>query len=385
MLGLLFLRKMQVTATALLVLMLVIAALPLSAQSADWLPAPTGTYEIGTTYYHWTDATRNEVFTAEPDDRREVMVRLWYPAKVHPEAEPVTYLPRATLEAPYLANVPGATSFALPISEIAGTPTHSYRDAPLSDAQTNFPVIIYSDGWQGSSVLATSQMEELASHGYIVVSVEHPYISEWTVFPGRRVVAADNASSDGAQEAVAQDIIFVLDQLTLLNEAFSVFALQRLDMLDEAMPGDQFTGRLDLERVGVLGAAWGGGPSLLACLNDERLAAVLVEGAYILPEDVMTAGIDVPVMFIDDRETPSASGFEVANRQAYHVSVNSSSNQSYGDYLLWSEDTNAARSVPAINAYIRAFFDRHSRGLVVPLLNGPSPDFPDVTFETRDM
>jgi hypothetical protein len=39
-------------------------------------PHPSGPYEIGTLTYHWVDADRPEVFTADPGDRRELMVQI---------------------------------------------------------------------------------------------------------------------------------------------------------------------------------------------------------------------------------------------------------------------------------------------------------------------
>lgn len=44
-------------------------------------PDPSGPYEIGTVTYHWVDASRKEVFSADPKARRELMVQIWYPAK----------------------------------------------------------------------------------------------------------------------------------------------------------------------------------------------------------------------------------------------------------------------------------------------------------------
>jgi hypothetical protein len=49
-------------------------------------PHPTGRHGIGTLTYHWVDADRPEAFTADPDDRRELMVQLWYPATPDPAA-----------------------------------------------------------------------------------------------------------------------------------------------------------------------------------------------------------------------------------------------------------------------------------------------------------
>jgi predicted dienelactone hydrolase len=49
-------------------------------------PHPTGPYQIGTLTYHWVDAARPEVFTADPNARRELMVQVWYPAKADPSS-----------------------------------------------------------------------------------------------------------------------------------------------------------------------------------------------------------------------------------------------------------------------------------------------------------
>jgi hypothetical protein len=49
-------------------------------------PQPTGQYPIGTLTYHWIDTTRSEVFTADPQVRRQLLVQIWYPAAASPSA-----------------------------------------------------------------------------------------------------------------------------------------------------------------------------------------------------------------------------------------------------------------------------------------------------------
>src|SRR5215216_5392613 len=63
-------------------------------------PHPSGPYGIGTLTYHWVDADRPEVFTADPGDRRELMVQIWYPAEEDPSS------PRA----PYIQDADAVTS-----------------------------------------------------------------------------------------------------------------------------------------------------------------------------------------------------------------------------------------------------------------------------------
>lgn len=36
-----------------------------------------------------------------------------------------------------------------------------------------------------------------------------------------------------------------------------------------------------------------------------------------------------------------------------------------------------------MNVYSLAFFDKHLKGLATPLLDGPSPDYPEVVFMSR--
>lgn len=41
---------------------------------------PTGPHRVGTKLYHWVDHQRNEPYSKNPNDRRELMVQIWYPA-----------------------------------------------------------------------------------------------------------------------------------------------------------------------------------------------------------------------------------------------------------------------------------------------------------------
>jgi hypothetical protein len=44
------------------------------------LPAATGKYAVGRTSLHWIDTARAEAMTDDPNERRALMVTLWYPA-----------------------------------------------------------------------------------------------------------------------------------------------------------------------------------------------------------------------------------------------------------------------------------------------------------------
>ena len=56
------------------------------------LPNPNGPHEVGTELFHWVDSTRLEWFTDEnPNDVREIIVQVWYPAFKNAEINPEPY------------------------------------------------------------------------------------------------------------------------------------------------------------------------------------------------------------------------------------------------------------------------------------------------------
>jgi DNA-binding Xre family transcriptional regulator len=96
--------------------------------------------------------------------------------------------------------------------------------APAADGEPNYPVLIFSHGRGGYRQHNTFQAEELASHGYIVAAIDHPYAASGVVFPDGRLTDFDTRMldrhfEDGVITYLAQDAIFTLDQLAALNKA----------------------------------------------------------------------------------------------------------------------------------------------------------------------
>ena len=54
--------------------------------------------------------------------------------------------------------------------------SYAKSDLSLTADISKFPVIIYSPGFRGILDGNTAQCEELASQGYIVVAISHPYV-----------------------------------------------------------------------------------------------------------------------------------------------------------------------------------------------------------------
>lgn len=367
---------------AFLMVILIGVLLPwtVAGQESNWLPIPTGPYQVGTTTYHWVDESRSEIFTENPDDKRELLVRLWYPAEVEVNASPEPYgpHPEVILFSPTTSIAVSADiTFTLSAEELVLTPTHSYRDAPVSEAAASYPVLVFSHGLVARPEFYAAQLEELASQGYIVAGIVHTHIAMLTVFPDGRIVPFSNPDRDLSLEVGAQDQRFVLDQLALLNEASST---------------ERFSGRLVLDHVGSFGQSWGAAVALLACLQDSRFAAVISEDGP-FPDEIAREGLDLPVMFMHRDGAPASVALSSMRGAAYNLVFDGFGHMDFTDFTLYpgvsSSDSyllgtvGGLRAAQVVNTYLLAFFGQYLKGEGAPLLNGPSSDYPEVEFEAR--
>jgi predicted dienelactone hydrolase len=380
----------------------VAAALP-AAIPVFHLPRPSGPYAIGTLTYHWKDADRAEMFTADPSDRREIMVQLWYPAAAQSGGARVPYIEDGRALAP-LARLLGLPGFVF--THLRQVETHAVRGAPLADGEGRFPVLVFSHGRGGFRQHNTVLVEELVSHGYIVATIDHPYAAAGVRFPDGRLAAFDPRMFDPERPGhpaffnhaipfLAEDVVFTLDRLT---------ALDRTD------PMGLLTGRLDLAHVGALGPSLGGAIAATACLRDPRLRACLAMDVF-MPADVVAAGLKQPTMLIsrdtalmaregwdprdvEETATTIRTVFERSPGPTHLVLVPGMFHANYADapLMFWEPlarrlgligPINGRRGLDIVDAYTLAFFDRELKGVPVPLLDGPSQQYPEVVLRTR--
>lgn len=349
------------------------------AQKDDWLPVPTGPYKVGTTMYHWVDETRDEVFTDDLNDKRELVVRVWYPAEVGDDASPMPYLPNGEIDAPNFQNWLEMMRLSISVSaeELALRPTHSYRDQPVFPRQSDYPVLVFSHGAPGMPAYSTAQFEELVSNGYVVVAINHTHIAAWTIFPDGRLILSDRRATEKNLfvEVAAQDQSFVLDQLEWLNEPSA---------------DNLLSGWLDLDRVGSFGVSWGAWVTPLAVLQDKRFKAAIVQHSHSRTHNkVYQEGLDIPIMFMDALFDDSTVALRKMRGPAYRLEMPTL--KGTGDFLFWPTVndqvstssitlSDATRAAQIVNTYTRSFFDRYLKDQETPLLDGNSPDFPEVSL-----
>ncbi|MFD3721807.1 alpha/beta hydrolase family protein [Streptomyces sp. NPDC058674] len=263
-------------------------------------PEPSGRFAVGTRVVQWTDARRPESFTADPDDRRTVVVQLWYPAqKSAAGAQRAQYLGRTEQEA---RTVSGALArgVGLPGFLVDGVPrarTRSVFDAPVAGGGGRFPVVLFSPGSGGVRTQNTAWAEELASHGYVVAALDHPYDSAAVVLDDGRTVHAETASTGDRDEDEEPAVGW-----TAVRAADLRFVLTRLDDLDRGEVTGPLTGRLDTGRVAVTGHSMGGAAALQAARQDHRFDAVIDLDGY--PHGPASPSLHQPTLALTQAVTP---------------------------------------------------------------------------------
>ena len=309
-------RVAAMTLAAIFAVSLLTASTPHAiAPAAFELPSPTGPYAVGTTTWRLTDNSRRETFTAS-GEFRQVEVLAWYPAA--PRRSTGGAKAGGTL-APYLreglAEVRSfATLFGVPATAFDGleaVQTHAELDAAPVPAPRKFPVLVFSHGYTGIPSAYTALLAELASHGYAVLSVVHPYeATAATLADGRGVTLLDSAGAllPGIQEVFGEwgpedETMAAVtrapddaEQLRLLRGYLSglrktdlalrrwvddtKLVLDRLSSVPRKSPAGELAARLDVSRLGVFGHSMGGVTAGQFCLEDRRCRAGLNLSSY---------------------------------------------------------------------------------------------------------
>ena len=250
-----------------------------SASESRRVPAPTGTYPIGTRVLHETDNARVDTLSAT-GELRELALRFWYPAA---------------------AGTCKAAAYASPavwkiLSQLAGArlppvATNSCVDAPI--VAGFYPVVVFSHGLTGTFTDYTFLFEDLASRGYVVASVDHTYDASAAELSDGRIARSRFGSYLTRVEQLDESEARQLEAVRLGDIRFALDEVERL----QSQPDSPFAGHFNVAAMAVAGHSFGGLTALEALQVDTRLrAAVALEG--VMP-DSSFAATNRPVLLLD--------------------------------------------------------------------------------------
>jgi predicted dienelactone hydrolase len=367
------------------------------------LPIPTGRSAVGTTAIDLVDRSRLELCDPTTKSPRELVVQVWYPA-ISNYGNKASYLPDRQ-------SIPKGV-----FSHLGLVKTNAVRDVAIAPPTSPYPVVLYTPSWSGYRTDNTFQAEELASHGFVVIGLEHPCSVPMAIYPSGRVIRSNLSADYTSSDAALATLLRVGEEQLILRTQDIQFVLDRLPQLNQH---ELFNGAFDLTKIGIFGHSFGGAAAAQACAIDRRLKAGMnMDG--LLFGSAAQSGASQPFLFMQsDYSRPTTAelkstdgsfrrgkqtdewGYQQRDRWfrdwgGENLTLLGSAHMNFADRPLKSRIRNGGgsiapdRAMKIINAYTVAFFERELKGQTSPLfsnttaktdrLRSGSP-FPEVIFE----
>lgn len=264
---------------ALLTFSTIVTVPHVSAQTYAYIDSPQGQYPVGTHSIDIVDHTRKPDPLAPEGKRqaRKLHVKFWYPASRYARHR-ADYFPAS---GSYVEQFIEDARQQRPLSpeEVAELRTlnylksYAYNGVAIAKPQAwhfpnGWPVVLYSHGSNLHERDNTELLENLASHGYMVVSINHSYISGISEFKNGQTIIYNSEFDDLSDAFFEKDVPLQLTQ-------DSVVVYQRLTLLNELL----FDNTLDLDTVATVGFSLGGSNAVNVCLELHNCkAAVQIDG-----------------------------------------------------------------------------------------------------------
>lgn len=384
--------------------------------------APTGPFPIGTVSLYLVDHSRRDPWV--PSRPRELMVSVWYPASSVsgygrapwiPQAAGALYLNQfvSSLHATGAGPSAGSASHASSLPGVSLPITRARDGAPVRLAAQPFPVVLYQPGYGDIRETGTGLVSDLASRGYIVVTMDDTYEAQVVEFPDGRL-ATPRPDQSHVGPARLADTRFVLNEMLRLRSGANPDALHR------KLPAG-LSQAVDTNKIGMFGHSLGGAMAAQAMAADSRIYAGLdLDGTILLRKRSLNPKLDErlarqlghrPFMLMtrqghDLQDDPTLAGFWAGlSGWRLFLALRNAQHFTFTDFEEFLSQLLAARirpgdisrklvtefigtiqprqAVAGERAYIAAFFDQHLRGHQSQLLKRPSPQYPQIEFLGR--
>tara|TARA_R110002126_G_scaffold181187_4_gene330035 strand:+ start:44776 stop:46221 length:1446 start_codon:yes stop_codon:yes gene_type:complete len=395
----------------LVILLSIALALP-SALPVFELPKPTGNYKIGSDYIH-LKTDRDEEITENLDDKRELMVKIWYPAIIKNEEKE-----------PYLNDgdrISFAAKYGLPVTifnYLDYVKTNTFVKPEV--ANEKFPVLIFSHGSYSKASGYYAIIEEIVSQGYIVLNINHTYESTGTLFADGTLKLYNQAydkkyisnqkmaelawkMQQDYQNAKNEEERFIASDFALKNYIPAVISKRWsqdissvIDVLDDWNTNSFLANHIEISKIGVFGHSQGGTSVGQSILDDKRVSAgVNLDGVQW--GNMIDTLVTKPFLNISsDWKSPHPNYNKYAYRNGglsvfYDVKIKNSGHATFMDIpsmvnvpaLNESGTINPKEAYKAINKTVVSFFDNHLKDKNNNLLK-LQEEFPLLEIEKRN-
>jgi dienelactone hydrolase len=315
------------------------------------LPAPTGPAPVGTDVVQLVDRTRGG---------RRLMLTRWYPAAPSARAQP---------RAPYASPL---------MTALLGFPRVRVNARTGAAARRGrLPVVLFSPGAGTSRLQYQALAEELASHGYLVISTDHTGEVPVELGGGHLALPALADASKPQDEVIADWSVTRVADLRLV--------LRRLGSMGHGP-------RPDRRRIAAMGHSLGGSTAAELMRSEPSVrAGIDLDGTIF--GTARLRGVPRAFMVMTGKDGLDRSireFFKHSRGPQLGLSVAGFEHGTFSDLPITAPehpaagDRPSARDIALQGAYVRAFLDLHLRNRPSRLLDGPSRRFPHVRFAYRN-
>jgi alpha-beta hydrolase superfamily lysophospholipase len=377
------------------------------------LPNPSGTFAIGRLRgQHLIDSARPDRFSSDRTKYRELMVYVWYPAQQsnHPAFDP--YVPGAKqIEASVCGRQRMREEFEVVWPLILSDQLRSYvlTNATPAARSGGFSVVLFSHGLGSTTFAYNAQIEDLVSHGYVVIAIEHTDMATAVLFPDGQVRCFQTRTPSGAGNGMEEMMAAVKEEVQAGGEDIR-FVMDKLIHGSISVPVP-----IDLKHVAAIGHSAGGTMTARACQLDKRIEACISEEGELTGVSAFAnypdhAALIQPFLLMEIYQDPSDAelarmrltrkqwkAYLQKKRQqlqsctggSYDVMFSDPGmvHASFSDEPLLGAPCGSERSSVALNNLLliekttRAFLDKYLHDESAPMLDQPGSTPPNMTVE----
>jgi hypothetical protein len=245
-----------------------IFSLPYVLIARTELPKPSGKWQVGTQDLAWDKIDQSQT---------DIIAKIWYPTN-----------DRSGKGSNYIDRLGGAFADAVTMNLLYKlifwllrrvTTSPASIDAIPIDSPDGLPIILFSPGFGGINYLGSFYALEFASHGFIVIGINHPKSNVGAMCTDGSQIKFENFDpaifNEPAKleqymgkimQAQAQNISAIVDKAIYLD----------------SVPGSLFYRRINASKIFTAGHSIGGAASFVACGQDRRISkAVDLDGVFI--------------------------------------------------------------------------------------------------------
>ena len=281
-------------------------------------------------------------------------------------------------------------------------------NAPIAFGATKLPLILFSHGLGDPPVFYTSLLEDLASHGYIVIAVQHTYGCEPALLAHDKIVPMPIELAEFYKERVGS-----LEQaLDHEHDIWTEDLLYVIDFLKKTEHADacaNLCDAIDFDNIGIFGHSFGGSAATtLSRISDDVKAVADLDG--VLWGSYWTESLVKPALFIMAGTLPTedellAAGFsldqwerimarspqplfEQAQCDAFYITIKSAEHMTFNDLYHLKNigkpgDVSYENDMKLTRSLLQDFFDTYLKGKEPKLHELIKQNCENVIFQER--